>query len=153
MTGLKCIKMELGPADQSGRRRPIPIGGSEFVVEADAIVPAIGQIIDPQIWDSISDLERSRWNTIHVDPVTYATSIEGVFSGGDAGTGPATVVEAVAAGREAAESISRYLKGEDMAAGRPCEDAGASRISADSGYPVGSESQEARNYPYPNERI
>jgi heterodisulfide reductase subunit A-like polyferredoxin len=119
VTGLKCIKMELGPADQSGRRRPIPIGGSEFVVEADAIVPAIGQIIDPQIWDSISDLERSRWNTIQVDPVTYATSIDGVFSGGDAGTGPATVVEAVAAGREAAESISRYLQGADMAAGRP----------------------------------
>jgi len=119
VTGIKCIKMELGPADQSGRRRPIPVAGSEFVVEADTVVPAIGQMIDPMIWDSISGLERSPWNTISVDPVTYQTSIAGVFSGGDAGTGPATVVEAVAAGREAAESISRYLKGVDMGEGRP----------------------------------
>jgi heterodisulfide reductase subunit A2 len=119
VTGLKCIKMELGPADQSGRRRPIPVEGSEFVVEADTIVPAIGQVIDPELWDSTADLERSPWNTIHIDSVTYATSIEGVFAGGDAGTGPATVVEAVAAGKQAAISITRYLQGEDMAAGRP----------------------------------
>ncbi len=119
VTGIKCIRMELGPADQSGRRRPVPVAGSEFVLETDAIVPSIGQIIDPDLWDNAMDLERSRWNTIQVDPVTYATSIEGVFAGGDAGTGPATVVEAVAAGREAAESISRYVNGHDMAAGRP----------------------------------
>lgn len=119
VTGLKCIRMELGPADQSGRRRPVPVAGSEFVVEADTIVPAIGQIIDPMIWDTISGLERSPWNTINLDPVTYQTSIPGVFSGGDAGTGPATVVEAVAAGKEAAESIARYLSGADMATGRP----------------------------------
>ncbi|MEJ2718656.1 MAG: FAD-dependent oxidoreductase [Deltaproteobacteria bacterium] len=116
--GLKCIRMELGPADDTGRRRPVPVAGSEFVVEADAIVPAIGQIIDPDFWDGVRDLEMSPWNTIQVDPVTYATSIEGVFAGGDAGTGPATVVEAVAAGREASISISRYLNGEDMAEAR-----------------------------------
>jgi heterodisulfide reductase subunit A-like polyferredoxin len=119
VTGLKCIKMELGPADQSGRRRPIPVEGSEFVVDADAIVPAIGQIIDPDLWDAVSGLEKTRRNTIFVDPVSYGTSIEGVYAGGDAGTGPATVVEAVAAGREAAESISRYLSGEDVYEGRP----------------------------------
>jgi heterodisulfide reductase subunit A-like polyferredoxin len=119
VTGIKCIKMELGPPDQTGRRRPIPVAGSEFVVNADAIIPAIGQVVDPDFWDSVSGLNRSPWNTIEVDAVTYATSIEGVFSGGDAGTGPATVVEAVAAGKEAAESITRYLQGVDMAAGRP----------------------------------
>ncbi len=119
VTGLRCIRMELGPPDQSGRRRPVPVEGSEFVIDADAIIPAIGQIIDPFIWDSIAGLERSRWNTIQIDPVTYATSIEGVFSGGDAGTGPATVVEAVAAGREAAESIGRFIDGQDLREGRP----------------------------------
>lgn len=119
VTGLKCIRMELGPPDQTGRRRPVPVEGSEFVIDADAVVPAIGQIIDPAIWDNISGLDRSPWNTIQIDPVTYATSIEGVFSGGDAGTGPATVVEAVAAGREAAESITRLINGQDMHEGRP----------------------------------
>ncbi len=119
VSGMKCIKMELGPPDQSGRRRPVPVEGSEFVLEADAIIPAIGQIIDPTLWEGVPELNMSRWNTIEVNEVTYATSMEGVFAGGDAGTGPATVVEAVAAGREAAVSISRYLKGEDLAAGRP----------------------------------
>lgn len=119
VTGLKCIQMELGPPDQSGRRRPVPKAGSEFLVEVDTIVPAIGQTIDPLLWDSLTDLGRTGRNTIQLDPVTYATSIPGVFGGGDAATGPATVVEAVAAGREVAESISRYLQGADMAEGRP----------------------------------
>jgi heterodisulfide reductase subunit A-like polyferredoxin len=119
VTGLKCIRMELGPADDSGRRRPIPVEGSEFSIEADAIVPAIGQVVDPEFWDSASGVERSHWNTIQIDPVTYQTTLPGVFAGGDAGTGPATVVEAVAAGKEASISISRYLQGEDLAAGRP----------------------------------
>ncbi len=119
VSGMKCIKMELGPPDQSGRRRPVPVEGSEFVLEADAIIPAIGQIIDPAFCEGVPELNMSRWNTVEINEVTYATSIEGVFAGGDAGTGPATVVEAVAAGREAAVSISRYLKGEDLVAGRP----------------------------------
>lgn len=119
VTGLKCIRMELGPADDSGRRRPIPVEGSEFVVDVDTIIPAIGQVVDPDFWGALTDLERSPWNTIQLDPVTAATSIEGVFAGGDAGTGPATVVEAVAAGKEAAISITRFINGEDMAAGRP----------------------------------
>lgn len=119
VTGLKCIKMELGPPDDSGRRRPVPVQGSEFVVDVDTIIPAIGQIIDPALWDSVQDLGRTRRNTIYVDPISYATSIEGVFSGGDAGTGPATVVEAVAAGKQAAESITRFIKGEDIYEGRP----------------------------------
>ncbi len=119
VSGLKCIKMELGPPDDSGRRRPVPIQGSEFVVDVDTIIPAIGQIIDPSLWDGNQDLERTRRNTIAVDPISYATSIPGVYSGGDAGTGPATVVEAVAAGKQAAESIARQIKGEDLYEGRP----------------------------------
>ncbi len=119
VTGIKCIKMELGPPDDSGRRRPVPIQGSEFVIDVDAIIPAIGQIIDPALWDSVKDLQATRRNTIAVDPISYATSMEGVFSGGDAGTGPATVVEAVAAGKQAAESITRFIQGKDMFEGRP----------------------------------
>ncbi len=80
--------MELGPPDDSGRRRPVPVQGSEFVVDVDTIIPAIGQIIDPALWDSAQDLGRTRRNTIYVDPISYATSIEGVFSGGDAGHRP-----------------------------------------------------------------
>ncbi len=104
------------------------------MLEADAIIPAIGQIIDPALWEGVPELNMSRWNTIEVNEVTYATSIEGVFAGGDAGTGPATVVEAVAAGREAAVSISRYLKGEDLVAGRPWNVPKRSKVSADTGY-------------------
>ncbi len=116
--GLKCVKMELSTPDDTRRRKPVPISGSEFVLDADTIVPATGQVVDPEFWEKVG-VERSPWNTISVHPVTCATSIDGVFAGGDAGTGPATVVEAVAAGREASVSISRYLKGEDLAAGRP----------------------------------
>ncbi|MFH0821624.1 MAG: FAD-dependent oxidoreductase, partial [Pseudomonadota bacterium] len=117
--GLECIRMELGPPDDSGRRRPVPKEGSQFVLPADLIVPAIGQVIDPAFWDAVGDLAKTKRNTIQVDAVTFATSVEGVFAGGDAASGPATVVEAVAAGKQAAVSISRYLKGEDVAAGRP----------------------------------
>jgi heterodisulfide reductase subunit A-like polyferredoxin len=119
--GLKCIKMELGPPDESGRRRPVPVQGSEFVVDADMIVPAIGQLVDPEVWDALAGLDRTRRNTIQVDEVTYAASQPGVFAGGDAVTGPATVVEAVAAGKQAAVSISRFLKGQDLAEGRPMD--------------------------------
>ena len=119
VTGVKCIRMDLGPRDQVGRRRPVPVEGSEFVIQCDAVVPAVGQTIDPSLWEKTSGLSMSPWNTIQVDPITYATSIPGVFAGGDATTGAATVVEAVAAGREAATSIARYLQGKDLTAGRP----------------------------------
>ncbi len=127
VTGLKCIRMELGPPDRSGRRRPVPIENSEFTVDADMIVPAIGQIIGRDFWDKLPEIERTRRNTIKVDPITYATSIEGVFAGGDAGTGPGTVIEALAAGKEAAESIRRFLEGEDLSAGRDVQQPVAER--------------------------
>ena len=119
MTGLECLRMELGEPDESGRRRPVPIPGSEFSVEADTVIVAIGQVLEVGDWK----LEVGSWklevgNWIVADPVTLQTSLEGVFAGGDAVTGPATAIEAIAAGKRAAESISRYIRGEDLAAGR-----------------------------------
>ncbi len=111
LTGLSCIRTELGPPDASGRRRPIPVEGSEFVVECDALIPAIGQRADTS-WAPLA--EGVQWtgrNTIQVSHRFYQTGIANVFAGGDAVTGPATVVEAVAAGHRAAEGIERFLSG------------------------------------------
>ncbi len=116
--GLKCVRMALGEQDISGRRRPIPIDGSEVVLETDGVIPAIGQFVDPHFWQRTPGIGRTDRNTIHVNRITYSTIIPGVFAAGDVVTGPATVVQAVAGGREAAESISRYLKGQDLFAGR-----------------------------------
>jgi len=116
--GIRCIRMELGEPDSSGRRRPIPVPGSEYDIETDQLLPAIGQSPDISALDDDTDLNFSRWGTIEVDPVTYATNQEGVFAGGDMQTGPWVAIGAIAAGREAAESILRYLDGRDMAADR-----------------------------------
>jgi len=118
VTGIECIRMELGEPDASGRRRPVPIEGSEFIVEADAIIPAIGQTSDLSFITEESGIAVNKWNTFDVDQVTFATNVEGVFAGGDDVTGPATVVEAINAGKEAARSIDRYLRGEDIKLGR-----------------------------------
>ena len=115
---LRCIRMELGEPDSSGRRRPIPIPGSEYDIDIDQLIPAIGQSPDISSLEDIMGLDFSRWGTIEVDPVTYATGREGVFAGGDVQTGPWVAIGAIAAGREAAESIVRYLEGRDMAEGR-----------------------------------
>ena len=116
--GLRCIRMELGEPDSSGRRRPVPIPGSEYDMEIDQLIPAIGQRPDLSSIEDVMGLEFSRWGTVEVDPVTYATGREGVFAGGDVQTGPWVAIGAIAAGREAAESILRYLDGKDMAHGR-----------------------------------
>jgi len=118
VVGLKCIKMELGEPDESGRRRPVPVEGSEFIVDTDIIIPAIGQRTDTSYLDSATGVELDRWNNIAVDPVSFETKRKGVFAGGDAQTGPSIAIKAVAAGREAAISISRYLNGEDLKEGR-----------------------------------
>ncbi len=116
--GVRCIRMELGEPDSSGRRRPVPIPGSEYDIEIDQLIPAIGQRPDLSAIEEVTDLEFTRWGTIEVDPVTYATGSEGVFAGGDVQTGPWVAIGAIAAGRETAESIIRYLDGKDMAEGR-----------------------------------
>ena len=118
VTGLRCIRMELSEPDSSGRKRPVPIPGSEYDMEIDQLIPAIGQRPDLSAIDNIADLEITRWGTTETDPVTYATGREGVFAGGDVQTGPWVAIGAIAAGREAAESIVRYLDGRDMRQGR-----------------------------------
>ena len=118
VTGIECLRMELGEPDKSGRRRPVPIKGSEFIVECNAIVPAIGQACDLGFVGKDSGIAINKWVNFDVDEVTFATSAPGVFAGGDAVTGPATVIKAVNAGKEAAKSIDRYLQGEDVKAGR-----------------------------------
>ena len=100
--------MELGDVDASGRRRPEPVKGSEFTMSFDTIIAAIGQ--RPELPGRF-DLAIGRGNTVQVDPDTLATSREGVFAGGDAVTGPASVIEAIAAGRQAAISIDKYMGG------------------------------------------
>jgi heterodisulfide reductase subunit A-like polyferredoxin len=118
VTGLRCIRMKLGKPDSSGRRRPVPVPGSEYDLDIDQLIPAIGQRPDLSTIEMVEDLEFTRWSTAEVDPITYATGRKGVFAGGDLQTGPWVAIGAIAAGKEAAESITRYLDGVDMAAGR-----------------------------------
>ena len=105
---LTCIRMKLGAVDSSGRRRPVPIESSEFSLTFDTLIAAIGQV--PEAPEKFG-LPLGRGNTIQVDADTLATAREGVFAGGDAVTGPAIVIEAIAAGRQAAVSIDKYLGG------------------------------------------
>jgi heterodisulfide reductase subunit A-like polyferredoxin len=118
VTGLRCIRMQLTEPDSSGRKRPVPIPGSEFEIECDQLIPAIGQRPDLSALEAITGLTFSRYGTLEVNAVTYATERAGVFAGGDLQTGPRVAIGAVAAGKEAAESILRYIEGRDMAAGR-----------------------------------
>ncbi|MCK5434716.1 MAG: NADH-quinone oxidoreductase subunit NuoF [Dehalococcoidales bacterium] len=111
---MECIRMELGEYDASGRRRPIAIEGSEFSMELDTVITAIGQTPDLSFLPPDNGLEITKRQTFVVDPVTMVTSRPGIFAGGDVVTGPATVIEAIAAGERAAISIHRYLRGKDM---------------------------------------
>jgi heterodisulfide reductase subunit A len=114
VSGFECLETELGPPDESGRRRPVPIENSEFVIECDAVIPAIGQHPDVDWIVDQDSLEVTRRNTLVVNPHTMQTAIPDVFAAGDAVSGPATVIEAVAAGHKAVEAIHRYLSGEDV---------------------------------------
>jgi len=108
---LECVRMRLGAFDASGRRRPEPIPGSEFTLHFDRVISAIGEM--PEIPPGLG-LPTSRWNTLEADPVTLETSRPGVFAGGDVVSGPASVIEAIAAGRRAASSIDKYLGGDGV---------------------------------------
>ncbi len=112
VSGIECIRTRLTEPDTTGRRKPIPIEGSEFFIEADYIIPAIGQEPDCESLGKDHGLEVSKWNLLVVNPETLQTNIPGVFAGGDAITGPATVIEAVEAGKRSARYISKYLRGE-----------------------------------------
>ena len=109
LTGMECLQMELGEPDASGRRRPIPIEGSEFKIETDLVVVAVGSNANPLLTKSTPDIALNRWGNIIGDQVTGKTSKKGVWAGGDIVTGAATVILAMGAGRAAANSIHDYL--------------------------------------------
>ena len=110
MSGLKCLKMELGEPDASGRRRPVPIEGSEFVIEAENLIAAIGQRPDIKFIPEDSKVEITRWYTFAVDQETFQTNVPGIFSAGDVETGPDIAIRACANGRKAALGIARYIE-------------------------------------------
>jgi len=111
VSAVECLQCELGEPDESGRRRPIPIEGSNFTVEADSVILAIGYWPDPLLGETTPNLETRKWGLIVADSETGATTREGVFAGGDAVSGPDLVVTAVAAGCRAAAGIHEFLLG------------------------------------------
>ncbi|PVX23054.1 MAG: glutamate synthase (NADPH), homotetrameric [Candidatus Bathyarchaeum sp.] len=108
--GMECIKMELGEPDASGRRRPVPIEGSEFLMDVDTVIIAIGQTPNPLIQRTTEGLETTKWGTIIVNEETGAATKEGVYAGGDVVSGAATVISAMGAGRKAASGIHEYIQ-------------------------------------------
>jgi len=113
VTGLECIRMELREFDRSGRKTPYPIEGSEYRVDSDMIIEAVGQRPDTSFIKD-GEIKIGRGGTVAVERRTLATKRKGVFAGGDAVTGPQTVIEAIAAGQRAASSIKRYLQGKEL---------------------------------------
>jgi len=109
---MRCIRMELGEPDDSGRRRPIPIEGSEFEMEMDTVIMALGTSPNPLVFVDAGGLDRSRWGTVVADSDTGRTTMPRVWAGGDVVTGAATVVSAMGAGKQAAVDIDRFLRGE-----------------------------------------
>lgn len=139
VTGLECIRMELKEFDRSGRRTPYPIEGSEYTVDVDTVIEAIGQRPDTSFIKD-NNIDIGRGGTITVDPRTLATNRKGVFAGGDAATGPQTVIEAIAAGQRAACSIKRYLQGKELSP--LIERDGYKPIAISSAPPTEEETQE-----------
>ena len=120
VTHLEYLKMELGEPDASGRRRPVPIEGSETLLETDMLITAIGQSPEISFTERsrkrLAELKTTRWNTIDVDPATLQSNIPYLFAGGDAATGPSLVVDAIGGGRRAARSIHQYVTGQKITA-------------------------------------
>jgi len=114
VVGLECIKMKLGQPDASGRRRPVPIAGSEFLFDCDTVVPAIGQQIDLSLLAGVDGIKTSRWNTIEVDVVTKQSGRPKIFSAGDCETGPGALITACDGGRRAAFSIDCLINGKPL---------------------------------------
>jgi glutamate synthase (NADPH/NADH) small chain len=111
--GMECVEMELGEPDASGRRRPVAKTGSEHVIELETVIIAIGQTPNPLITSTTPGLDTQKWGGIIADEKTGATSIEGVYAGGDAVTGAATVILAMGAGKNAAKAIDEYLRSKE----------------------------------------
>jgi homotetrameric NADPH-dependent glutamate synthase len=108
-TGLRCQKMELGEPDSSGRRRPVPVAGSEFLIDVDTVIYALGTTANPIIAQTTPGLKVNKWGYIDVDERTNMTSIPGLFAGGDIVTGAATVILAMGAGKRAARGMLEYM--------------------------------------------
>lgn len=113
LTKIECIRMELGECDASGRCRPVPKEGSNFMIKADAIVPAISQDVDTAA-STGTDVALSRWKTYNIDEETMQTNVDWIFAGGDGVLGPETAAKAIYQGKLAAESIHRFLEGRDL---------------------------------------
>ena len=108
--GMKCVKMELGEPDASGRRRPVVVEGSEFILGVDTVIMSLGTSPNPLIASTTNGLDINKWKCIIADEETGLTSKEGVYAGGDAVTGAATVILAMGAGKKAATAIDEYLQ-------------------------------------------
>ena len=119
VTGMECLKMELGEPDASGRRRPIPVEGSNFIIPADTVIISIGNQPNPLVPQTSPEIEVTRKGTIITDPETMMSSKPGVFAGGDIVSGAATVISAMGQGKKAARAIHRYLMGEDPPEANP----------------------------------
>jgi glutamate synthase (NADPH/NADH) small chain len=109
LTGARCVRMQLGAPDESGRRRPVPVAGSESILPANVAIIGVGTSANPTVQSSAPDLATNKWNYILADPATMRTSKRGVFAGGDIVTGSATVILAMGAGRKAAKAMDDYL--------------------------------------------
>ena len=110
VTGIKCVKIELGEPDESGRRSPKAVAGSEYILDVDAVIMSIGTSPNPLIKDTTKGLETNRRGCIVVNDESGLTSKMGVYAGGDAVTGAATVILAMGAGKNSAKAIDEYLK-------------------------------------------
>jgi heterodisulfide reductase subunit A-like polyferredoxin len=121
LAGIECVRMKLGEPDASGRPRPIPIKGSEFTILVDTVIAALGQAPETDFVKELG-VSLSKRGTIEIDDKTGATNIEGVFAGGDVVTGPAFVIDAIAAGKKAARSIHQYLTGQPLAGEAPAKE-------------------------------
>jgi formate dehydrogenase beta subunit len=113
VVAVECIRMELGEPDKSGRRRPVPVPGSEFEIETDILIPAIGQAVDLSFLEEGLGVEVTKWHTVLVNQETFETSRPGIFSAGDCETGPDVLVRACGNGKRAAFRIDQYLRGEE----------------------------------------
>ncbi|MBS3917406.1 MAG: FAD-dependent oxidoreductase [Deltaproteobacteria bacterium] len=114
VTGMECIRMELGEPDESGRRRPVPIKGSEFFIEADIVIPAIGQAIDLSFLDEKDGVKTTKRSTIAVQEGTFQTNRAGIFSAGDCVIGPDVLVRGAGHGKRAAEKIDAFVQGREV---------------------------------------
>jgi len=112
VSGVQCIRIRLGEPDKDGRRRPIPIEGTEFDVDIDLLIPAVSQSPDISFLPEEIGLEISKWDRLSINPETFETNVRGIFAGGDFVTGPRDVIRVIADGRKAALSIHSYLSGE-----------------------------------------